>query len=144
MQFDTPIKRHSNSSNQGDRLALDTYTDTARHMPGAANPNFTDGVSEYLRTIYPGNPEDLIQRLLDAYTQAKLHTTCPGRTFNSADKAIDVYVHGFVTLGRPLNKWRNARTMARATEEDYSTPDENTDSDVVDMDVDEARSSGSE
>ena len=115
-------------------------------MIQAVSKHVKDQFKTWTRYSHHTDPGDAkgIQRLLDAYTQAKLHTTCPGRTFNSADKTIDVYVHGFVTLGRPLNKWHNARTMARATGEDYSTPDENTDSDVVDMDVDEARSSGSE
>ncbi|KAI1782003.1 hypothetical protein LXA43DRAFT_907091, partial [Ganoderma leucocontextum] len=99
--------------------------------------------TRYSRHTDPGDLKG-IQRLVDAYTQAKLHTTLPGRTLDSADQASDVYVHGFVTLGRPLNNWRIARTIVRGTEEDFSVLDDNADLDDVDMEVDEGGSSGSE
>lgn len=69
MEHGTPIKRHSNSTRQGDRLALDAYRDMAKLYRGGSDPSITDEISKYLRAAQITlitNSDDLNERLLDA------------------------------------------------------------------------------
>ncbi|KAI1784039.1 hypothetical protein LXA43DRAFT_898167 [Ganoderma leucocontextum] len=99
--------------------------------------------TRYSRHSSPGDAKG-IQRLQDAYTAAKVHTSMPGRRVDDADHVSDICNQGLLTLGRPMKTWRIARTILRATEEDWSILDDDTSHDAADMEVDEAESSGSE